>query len=590
MFLGFVDRWMLHSSDIYPFILQWWIAIAIIGVFIGCLFLVLKKPLGFNKKIQNRTWLILGVLMLMFLIVNLSFNSFWSADEEWDSIYQAKTMLDGNKRVYVQEKTGIVFPLLAAGLLKISNSYVPLIRIFNIILGTISLFLIFECAYLLFGKEKASLLSVLVYVITPWTYRYTGILFGLPTLVQFLSLLSLLVILLAFKYHKFSLHLLSVVSLLVLNQTKLEYFPYYLIYLIAFFVVREYRRLKKKEIIIFTGVVFLSFIPAILRNGLFKMKYLADPNWCGCYAQASYVKYSYGIIVTGIDHILQVLINTRITLSYFLEDLPVFFRFWSQSTLILPVTLAITGFFLSLKEYRYRKFFLWLPVVFFLSLAMGYLSDCGWYGARHAISAYGFLAIFSGYCLWYLLTKSGTRTIFTTTKRTFSMVFPKISNVAKYFIYFGIFCLILFQCFICSQELRSYREEVQSIPLESNSYRFYKDFMKGISNESTIFITADNYAKYILRILGYQSESFSDHMQGNDMVINYDETVNHFFLSDDLDFSNKIYFIKSPACVWSDQFAAFCDAAEKRSKKMVKKTYYSRVQPDYSLQLFLLSE
>jgi len=590
MFLNFINRWIFNSNDVYPFILQWWVTIAMIGTFVSCFFLIIKRPLGFNKKIQNRTWLVLGILILLFLIINLSFNSFRPADEEWGSVYSAKTMINGNKMVYIHDNSGIVFPLLAAGLLKISNFHIPLIRIFNIILGTISLFLIFECAYLLFNNEKASLLSVFVYAITPWAYRYTGILFGLPTLVQFLSLLSLLAILLAFKYHKFSLHLLSLVSLLVLNQTKLEYFSYYFIYLIVFFIIGEYKKIKKKELIVFIVIAFLCFIPAVLKSALFKISYLANPSWCGYLAQTAYAKHSYGIIITGIDHILQRSINMRIALSYFLEDLPVFFKFWSQPTLILPIVLAIMGIFLSFKKYYRKKLFLWFPIIFFLGLATGYLFDCGWYEARHAISAYGFLAIFSGYGLWRLLTKSKTRGFFALFKTIFPLTPSKISKATKYFIYLGVFCLILLQCFFCFQKLRSYREDIQNSPFKFQSYYLYENFMKNISNQSAFFITVDNSEKYILRILGYQTESFSNCIKSNNRTMNYEKTIHDLLVSNDFNYSDKLYFIKSPACGWFNLFASFCNESEKRSKYMLKETYYGPKELGNKLQLFLLKE
>ena len=577
MFLSFVNKWLLCSSNshpfclnnVFPFILQWWIIIAMAGVFIGCFLLIFKKPLGFNQKITKRAWLILGVFMFLFLIVNLNFNSFRAADEEWASIYRAKTMLDGNKRVYVQDNSGIVFPLLAAGLLKISHSYVPLIRIFNIFLGTISLFLIFECAYLIFDNEKASLLSVFVYVLTPWTYRYTGILFGLPTLVHFLSLLSLLAILLAFKYHKLYLHILSLTSLLVLNQTKLEYFPYYLIYLIVFFIIKEYKRFKKKEIVVFMVIAFVCLIPAVLKSALFKISYLANPGWCGVGAQ-TIENYSYGAIITKIDNFLQDLVNRRIKLSYLVGDLSHFLKFWSQPTLILPMIISIIGVCLAFKKHSRKKLFLCFPILFFLSLTIGYLLDCGWYEARHAISTYGLLTIFSGYCLWWLLSKTN------------------LIKTGKILTYSVLIFLLSTQLVICLRDLKNLQDDIKMFPYEYQSYYFYKKLMKDISNQSAIFITLDNNSKHILRLLGYQTKSFNDYINSNDAAINYKETINYFFSSEILNFRNKVYFIKSPVCEDWNFFMTFCNRAQKESKKMLKEIYIKG--GDSKIQLFILKD
>ncbi|MGC8851778.1 MAG: hypothetical protein ACP5PR_01605 [Minisyncoccia bacterium] len=576
MFLDFVDKWVLCSSNthslclnnVFPFILQWWIAIAITVVFIGYFLLIFKKPLGFNRKISKITWLVLLVFIVLFLIINLSFNSFRAADEEWASIYRAKTILDGNKRVYVQDNSGIVFPLLVAGLLKISHFYFPLIRIFNIFLGTISLFLIFECTYLIFDNEKASLLSVFVYSLTPWTYRYTSILFGLPTLVHFLSLLSLLTILLAFKYHKFYLHILSLISLLVLNQTKLEYLPYYIIYLSLFFITSEYKRFNKKEIAIFIIIVFICFVPAIIKHALFQISFLANPNWCGIATQTT-EHYSYGSVITKVDDILQDLINQRIKLSYFLSDLKVFLKFWSQPTLILPILISIIGIYLAFKEYSQKKLFILFPIIFFLILAIGYLLDCGWYEARHAISAYGFLIIFSGYSLWWLLSKIN---------------FIKKGRI---FIYSFVFILLGIQLIICIQDLKNLQTDMKTFSYEYQSYYLYKALMKDISIQSGTFITLDNNSKYMLQLWGYQAESFNDYIHSNEAVIKYQEVINHFFSSDILNFRNKIYFIKSPACGWFDLFMAFCEKAQKESKAILKEVYIINDENN-KLQLIVL--
>jgi len=567
MFLNLADRLLFHST-IYPFILQWWITIAMIGVVFGWGFIVFKKSLGFNTKIKKTTWLILGVFMLLFLIVNLSFNSFRAADEEWASIYRAKTMLNGNQRVYAEENSGIVFPLLAAGLLKLGNSFIPLIRIVNICLGTISLFLIFECAYLIFDNEKASLFSVFIYVLTPWTYRYTGILFGLPTLVHFLSLLSLLAILLAFKYHKLYLHILSLASLLVLNQTKLEYFLYYFIYLAIFFAVKEYKKLAKKEIIIFTIMIIICFIPAIFKSAQFKFLFLANPDWCGVSAQTIDAHYSYGNIVNKIDDILQKLINKRVALSYFFGDLPIFVKFWGQKTLILPITTAIIGIYLALKEYPQKKLFLSFPALFFLSLAIGYLFDCGWYEARHAISAYGFIAIFSGYCFWWFLSQN------------------KLFKVEEIFIHFMLIFLISAQLIICSQVFENYRNGIRTFVFKYQSYYLYKDLMRNISNQSAIFLSVDDNSAHILKLLGYKSKSWNDYINNNSATINPQKVVDHFFTSELTNFKNKVYFIKSPACDEWDFYKIFCDKAESEAKEMVGEIYIKT--EDSKIKLFVL--
>jgi len=577
MFLNLVNKWLLCSfnthplclKNVFPFILQWWIIIAILGVFISCFLLIIKKPLGFNQKIQKKTWIILGIFMLLFLIVNLSFNSFRAADEEWASIYRAKTMLDGNQRVYVQDNSGIVFPILVAALLKISHFYVPSIWIFNILLGTISLFLIFECTYLIFDNEKASLLSVLVYVLTPWTYHYTGILFGLPTLVHFLSLLSLLLILLSFKYHKLYLHILSLASLLILNQTKLEYLPYYFIYLIIFFIIKEYKKLQKTEITVFIVIAFICLIPAILKNALFKISFLANPGWCGVATQTT-ENYSYGIIITKIDNLLQDLVNKRVKLSYFLGDSLIFLKFWSQPTLILPVIISMIGIFLAFKEYQNKKLFLSFPVLFFFALAIGYMFDCGWYEARHAISSYGLLVIFSGYCLWWLLSKTN------------------LIKTGKIIIYSVLLFLLSIQLIIFLWDLNYSYRIIKTFPYEYQLYYFYNNLMKDISDRSGMFITLDNNSKHILKILGYQAVSFNDYLNNNDKVINYKETIERFFASEISNFRNKVYFIKSPACGYFNFFMDFCDRASKESKIMLKEISVEGTND--KIQLFILKD
>ncbi|MCX6737237.1 MAG: glycosyltransferase family 39 protein [Candidatus Parcubacteria bacterium] len=517
------------------------------------LILIRKK---FSKtQINRKTLLFLSILTILFFIVNIGFNSFRAADEEWTSIYRAKTMLDGNKRIYSNDNTGIVFPLIVANLLKISHFHYPIIRVFNIVLGTLSLWLIFGCAKVLFENDAVGLWGVLIYILTPWAYRYTGILFGLPTLVHFLSLLSLLTILLAFKHHNIALHLLALGSLLVLNQTKMEYFLYYFIYLAVFCALKEYKNFSKKQIILFGIMAMILLVPPIIKANLFKSSFSGNPGWCGFPAQTFGHAYTNNAIVLGVDNVLRKVINSRISLAYFLGDLPVFFKFWWQTNLILPTVLSIVGAFLALKEYPKKKIQNLIPLLFFSSLAIGYLFDCGWYEARHAISAYGFLAIFAGYGLYWLLQTSKTekwgRVLATGT----------------------IICLLTFQAIICSEYLKDYKAEVKMFKSWFNTYSLDRQLFTGLANKNALIITIDNTNRDILHCLGYRAVSFSDSIDTNGKITDGQSSIDSFLNSPDIKKEDAVYFLKSFGCSSFDFFKQFCLALTARAQKIEKEIY-----------------
>jgi len=567
MFLNFFYALLSSPNTIYPFLLQCEVAMAILIIIGYWIFFVFKKPLSFNVKIEKETKVFLFILLFCFLIINFNFHSFKAADEEWGSIYRAQTMISGNQRVYFEENSGIVFPLLVAGILKL-HFPVEFIRIYNIIIGTISVLLIFECALLIFENDKIALLGSLIYIITPWSYLYTGVLFGLPTLVHFLSLLSLLFIILAFKYSKFSFHILSLISLLILNQTKLEYLPYYFIYLILFFINKEYRKFTKTKIIIFIAIAFLCFVPAIIKNGLFKISFLSNPNFCGFPAQTIDARYSYGAIIEFLDNILKKIINNRIAFSYLLGDTPLFIKFWGQKTLIIPSILCILGIFISLKRKKYKKIILWLPIIFFLILAMDYLLDCGWYEARHAISSYGFISIFSGYSLYWTLNNN------------------IIKRKLKYLLCIICFVLLCSQAFVCFNGLEQINDRRKIFYYEYHAYYLYKDLFKDIPKKDALFIGAHNVDKNILRVLGYRAESFADFIKTNEIKINYEKTIDKFFSSDIVARENIVYFVKSPSCYYFDSLLAFCQRAQTISPELIKEGNWNNEK----IQVFILQK
>lgn len=566
MFVKFFYTLLSSSNNIYPFLLQSEVAIAILIILSYWLFFIIKRPFSINIQVEKGTKILLFILLFIFFIINFNFYSFRAADEEWASIYRAQTMINGNKRVYFQDNSGIVFPLLIAGILKL-HLPIEFIRVYNIIIGTISVLLIFECTLLIFDNDKIAFLSSFVYIITSWSYLYTGILFGLPTLVHFLSLLSLLFIILAFKYSIFSFHLLSLISLLVLNQSKLEYLPYYFVYLILFFISKEYRKFNKIKIIIFIIVAFLCFIPAIIKNGLFYISFFNNPGWCGFPAQTVDSQYFYGTLIKKLDSILQKVINKRIAFSYLISDILLFIKFWTQKTLIIPIILSILGIYISLKKKQYNKtLILYLPLIFFLILAIGYMFDCGWYEARHAISSYGFLSIFAGYSLYLLINNN------------------IINKKLRYLLYIIFIILISIQVFLCCNELELIKNRSKMLYYEYHPYYLYKDLFKDIPKDDALFIVVSNMDKYILRILGYRAESFSDFITTNEMLKNYQKTIDKFFASDIISKENTVYFVKAPSCNYFNCFLAFCQKAQMLSLDLFKEKQWNK----NLIQIFIL--
>lgn len=541
---------LLLLRNIPLVVIQWFVALIIIGLLIGSIIVFIRLLKDLRTKLHKQSWVLLGLCLLVFLIINLHFHSFKAADEEWFSIYNGQMLLAGNQSVYRSERSGIVFPLLIAGIFKLGIS-VNAIPLLNICLGTITILLIFCSSFMIFENERASLLSIFIYILTPWSYLYTGVLFGLPTLVHFLSLLSLLLILIAFKYHKISAHILSLCALLVLNQTKFEYIIYYGIYLIYFWISQEYKHFKKLEVVLFLLISLIFCMPIVVRAILFQInRPLMDSSWCGVGTQ-TFENYSYGNLVRRIDRILQTFIYSRIKLSYFLGDIITFVKFWGQSTLIIPILLFLIGIFVSFRNSRQNKVLLWFPILFFFALAVGYMFDCGWYEARHAISSYGFVVIFVGYCLWWVIDRSN-----------------KANDKLKFITYLILSTLLTVQTLLCFQNIKHYQEKIQSNPFEFQSYHFLEKITQGMPKQNLLFITLDNNSRYILQILGYQADSFNDYINSNTKVINYQETSLDYVSNLQLrqkDNSYNIYFIKSPVCNYFSFFRAFCDIVESRA-------------------------
>ncbi|HNW96528.1 MAG TPA: glycosyltransferase family 39 protein [Candidatus Paceibacterota bacterium] len=569
MLTQIIDKLFFHSSVIYPWSLQLMIMIIMFAIGMGWLAIIIKKSMFLGKQIKKPILIILICLTLCFFVINLNFNSFRAADEEWGSIYRAKTILGGNKVTYSNEHTGIVFPIIMAGLLKVSNFNYPAIRIFNILLGSLSLWLIFGCSRTLFDNDTAGLFSVIIYILTPWSYRYTGVLFGLPTLVHFLSLLCLLTILLAFKYHELSLHLLALSSLMVLNQTKMEYFFYYLIYLIIFCIVKEWKNFSKKQIVLFSIIAVMLLIPPIIKANLFKISFSRNPGWCGFPSQTTNDVYANNSFVLLVNKLLKPLVNTRISLSYFLGDLPVFVKFWSQNDLILPVLLAIIGIFLISGDYTHKKLQFFLPIIFFASLALGYCFDCGWYEARHAISAYGFLVIYAGYCLYWFWAMGQQK-----------------QAIIKFLSKGLIIYLLTFQMCICICSLNNYRSEITSFPSWFNSYAIDSRLLSGFTDKQSLIVTLSNTDRNILLCLGYKAISVTDFINSNTQLTNAQLSADTILNSSDIKNEPKVYFLKSFDCDNNNIFKNICQLVVQKRSRIEKELYLPN--ESYMIQLLVL--
>jgi len=379
-----------------PFIYTFPIIALLLGGYIS--FINRKLFLDLLRPINKKYFIVLLAIITLFVILcsfqGLNFKFFNECDAEWKELCVARNFLLGDTHAFNQLYDRVTSPLLLALGFRIFGFNPLVASILNLVLGTLSIVLIFILAQLIFNNAKVSLISALIYAFHPYMLIYTSVRMGNPTTVGFFMLLFVISAILAFKYHRFSLHISTIVFFALASQVKLEYFVLIFPYFICFLLFKEYRYFSFRKIIIWIALFFILSAPFFIGNMIFRLTTVS--GWCGYPSQTFHNGeiYSYTIpFLVPLDKALKFLANERFSFSYMFYDMPNFMNFWFAKKMGLLSLIIISGFVLSLKKHRKEGIFLLLTFCFISTV---YLADCIYYTERLAFSSYNLVIIYSG--------------------------------------------------------------------------------------------------------------------------------------------------------------------------------------------------
>jgi hypothetical protein len=525
---SFPDQGLEAFFEVYP-------------IFVVCLFIlfiilaIINRKIFVNiiKAIPKRTFLALFLIIAVFSIVctttGLNFKFFNASDAEWMELNAAEKLAQNNFEAQLQDR--MTFPVMLAFIFKLFGINPFVVSVLNLILGIISIILVFLLSQILFQNTKISLISSTIYALTPLTLTYTSFLMGDPSLVSVFVLLFSFFTILAFRYHSLSLHTLSLVGFFLLSYTKLEYFVLIICYLFYFLLIKEYKKLSFKKIVVLIILFILFSLPYFAGYSHFKKFNINE--WCGFPSQPFHDSqwYSYQIpVFAHIDKIIHFFINSRFSLSYLIYDLGEYVRFWFSHQLFLISCISLIGAIIFFRKNKFESTIIFTN--FFIMNAV-YLADCINYEPRLAFPLYGIIIIYSGLAIYFLATQ--------------------ISNFirSKYLINLFTICLMIFIIFcwyfkpLGQHKLVSFTYYHTFVV--NNNYGIIKNIISvyRISPQKSYIWVPHHSDKYILKFLGYKTDEL-----GGMVNIDYYRDKNHFCSLLDLSCPqlDECYFISNWHC------------------------------------------
>lgn len=539
-------------------------SILITGAFLSALFLLWLNRRIFFDLFKNISWhsgvlLFLLIIIFSFLSASAGFNfeSFIPSDQEWEILGQAKDLVLG-KQVFIYLRYGLFYPLLLSFGFQLFGFNPLVASIMTLVFGVLSILLVFALSQAVFKDEKVSLLSSFIYAFTPLVFVFTSFQMGFPAMVTFFLLSFSLTTILYFQYHKASLLALSLLLLALTSQIKPEYFILIVPFSICFFLFKEYKKISILTILGFIIIFLIFSIPYFIKNAELKKGF--EDGWCGAPSQIFYdgKAHSYNLPLTKyLDPILKFLTNKRLSINYFIYDIPNFVKFWTFRSFIFISILILVGIIVSFKKYYKESVFL-LLLFFFISFL--YMADCAFYETRYAIPTYGLVVIFAGFGLNFMTEKI---TQFTKKRHLFSvsLLITIFLSLCTYW-YFNDYQPYLFK--------GSYRDYMFNERRIDSDYSRLNDTLKGISPENSYFFVIHANEEKILRFLGYNAISLGN-IETFREFDKMDLTTNKL----PLDVTKNNYFIESCYCTMLIEFKTLCEFVKENYKlKLIKGTNY----------------
>ncbi len=457
---------------------------------------------GIDRFVLITLLAIIIVFSLICIIWGENFNTFISTDQEWEELRFAQKLISG-ELIYNHIRHGLVYPLILFFGFIIFGVSPFVASILNFILAISSIFLVFVLTQTIFKNSKISLIAAFLYASTPLVFVFSGIEMGYSILITFFLLLTTISAILYFRHHKVSLLIQTVALIALTSQIKPEYFVIIFPFIFCFLIFKEYKRIPFKKLMVII-ILFLIFSSAYFdKNADFRKSYNDMEGWCGHYTQSfqnsQRVYYSLPV-ADQLDVILKFLATERMSFSYFIYDLPNFFKFWTFGSFLFMFIFAIGGIIFKFK--KYKKEYLYILTTFSF-MAFLYLADCGFYEFRFAFPYISYFVIFAAAGIYFAFNKF--------IKKDKNYLIRNILIIIAIFIisaywHFNDFWINQYQFPVIRNH---YKEITDRVNLNDN-YTKLRKLTENIPTENSNFIVPHNDEQDILIILGYNSSNLYD--------------------------------------------------------------------------------
>jgi len=547
----------MENTSLLPWIYTLPTLLFVVGPFF--LWLNRKIFLDLFKHVKKRYLWILLVVVIIFVILcaskGLNFRFFNASDSEWAELNVARNFLLGNKYAFKPLVDRVVSPLLLAFGLRLFGMNPLVASVLNLVLGALSIVLVFILAQIVFRDERVSIMSSLLYAFTSYTFVFTAVRMGDPTTVGFFMLLFAISTILAFRHHHFNLHILALICFVLTSQVKLEYFVLIFPYIICFMLFKEYRYLSLKKILVLVVLFCVLSAPFFISNSHFKSS--TESGWCGNPSQTFHNGkiYSYALpLLDPLNKSLKFLANGRFSFNYLFYDIPNFISFWFSRRMALLSLAVLGGILLSFKKHKKENTFL---LSSFLLMTTVYLADCIYYETRLAVPSYNLIVIYSGLFLVLLYDFLGKT--FQSHKQKLTKYIPGVVLLLILFLlyYFNWSLSLLNNSRGNYRDLSLLNQRIVQVNI-TDTYNQLKNILISydLSRDSSNLIVPHHSEKDVLTFDGYQAYCLTN-------LVDYNYFKNHNAYFDTfnlpLDTSRDNYFIESPHCYCLEETQEVCN-------------------------------
>lgn len=493
---------------------------------------LILRPL---KSLKSRDILLLLLISLFFIFLcylfGFNFKSFIPSDQEWESLWQAKILTQG-ENILFHFRYGQVYPILLGIGFSIFGITPLVASILNLILAIISIWLVFYTALLISSRAKVNLLIAFIFALSPLFFAYSALAMGHPTILMVTLLAIAASGLLFFRYRNFGLFLLVLVLISLASQIKPEYFILILPLILFFITQKIYQSINVKKIILALLLFIVLSLPFFLKNISLKESYRG--GWCGCPSMTCLdgEKKSYDLpIIRQIDPLLKFFTNDRMSFNFLIYKLPDFMKFWTARSFLLVSIFSLLGLWFGRRKHLLN--FTWL-ISLAGALSFIYLIDCATLDTRYLIPTYGLIILIAGnglYLLYHRLSLHKNGKIIT-------------RALAALLIISGLFWLVK-DYYLIASKTRFYEYSMKSIPI-IDIYSEIKSVPSTIDSADSIIYVIHPNEFLIMKILGLQTDSLYSFAEEEILYrLNQGETnLLHLPLAD----TTNNYFLQTGRC------------------------------------------